>query len=102
MGTLKLSEAELDLYQVNLAMRSAQLEARLLRNGLDFQGSARIGGGNVSAGGRLEWRDAQPYGKFKLQGENLRVVDVPEAADRCLARISTSASTVGASRSPAR
>ena len=78
-GTLKLSDAELDLYQVNLALRGAQLEARLMRNGLDFTGSARIGAGNVSAGGRLEWRDAQPYGKFKLEGQNLRVVDVPEA-----------------------
>ena len=79
-GNLKLSDAELDLYQVNLALRGAQLEARLLRNGLDFQGSARIGAGTLNAGGRLEWRDAQPYGKFKLEGQNLRVVDVPEAA----------------------
>jgi translocation and assembly module TamB len=78
-GNLKLSNAELDLYQVNLAMREADLEARLLRNGLDFSGSARIGGGNVHASGRLEWREAQPYGKFKLEGQNLRVVDVPEA-----------------------
>ena len=45
MAKLKLSDAELDLYQVNLAMRGAQLEARLLENGLDFAGSARIGGG---------------------------------------------------------
>jgi translocation and assembly module TamB len=78
-GNMKLSDAELDLYQVNLAMRGAQLDARLLQNGLDFTGSARIGNGNVSAGGRLEWRDAQPYGKFKLDGQNLRVVDIPEA-----------------------
>jgi translocation and assembly module TamB len=78
-GTLALSDAEMDLYQVNLALRSAQLEARLLRNGLDFASSARIGAGSVSAKGRLEWRDAKPYGAFRLQGENLRVVDVPEA-----------------------
>ena len=79
-GKLELSDAELDLYQVNLALRAARLQATLMRNGLDFQGSARIGGGNLSAGGRLEWRDAEPYGKFKLEGQNLRVVDVPEAA----------------------
>ncbi len=78
-GNLKLSDAELDLYQVNLAMRGAELEARLMQNGLDFTGSARIGNGNVSAGGRLEWINRQPYGKFKLDGQNLRVVDVPEA-----------------------
>lgn len=78
-GNLKLSDAELDLYRVNLAMRGAQLEARLLQNGLDFSGSARIGAGNVSASGHLLWRDAQPHGKFELEGQNLRVVDVPEA-----------------------
>jgi translocation and assembly module TamB len=78
-GNMKLSDAELDLYQVNLALRGAQLEAKLLQNGLDFTGSARIGNGTASAGGRLEWRDAMPYGKFHLEGQNLRVVDVPEA-----------------------
>jgi translocation and assembly module TamB len=78
-GMLKLTDAELDLYQVNMAMRSAQLEARLARNGIEFDGSARIGGGNVSTKGRVEWRDAMPYGKLALNGENLRIVDVPEA-----------------------
>ncbi len=76
---LKLTDAELDLYQVNLAMRGAQLEARLAQNGLDFDGSANIGAGNVATQGRIEWRNAMPYGKLNLTGENLRVVDVPEA-----------------------
>ncbi len=78
-GSLKLTDAELDLYQVNLAMRGAQLEARLHDNGLDFNGSARIGPGSASTMGHIEWRDAKPYGKFSLTGQNLRVVDVPEA-----------------------
>jgi translocation and assembly module TamB len=78
-GRLMLSDAELDLYQVNLAMRGTQLEARLAENGLDFSGSARVGSGNVSTQGRIEWRNAMPYGKFQLNGQNLRVVDVPEA-----------------------
>lgn len=78
-GHLKLSDAELDLYQVNLAMRAAQIEADLMKNGLNFKGFARVGNGSVTAGGRLEWRDAQPYGRFRLEGDNLRVVDVPEA-----------------------
>ncbi|MBX5459509.1 MAG: translocation/assembly module TamB domain-containing protein [Steroidobacteraceae bacterium] len=78
-GKLELSDAEMDLYQVNLALRGARLEAQLQQNGLDFTGSARMGDGTVSAGGHLEWRDAKPYGKFRLQGENLRVMDVPEA-----------------------
>ena len=78
-GDMKLSDAELDLYQVNLAMRNVQLDAKLMQTGLDFTASARIGSGTANAGGRLEWRDAQPYGRFKLEGQNLRVVDVPEA-----------------------
>jgi translocation and assembly module TamB len=78
-GALKLTDGELDVYQVNFAMRNAALEARLHDNGLDFGGSARIGGGNVSTNGHLEWRDAKPFGKLQLKGENLRVVDVPEA-----------------------
>ena len=78
-GSLKLIDGEIDLYQINLALRAANLEARLLANGLDFNGSARIGGGSVSTKGQLQWRDAQPYGKFELKGLNLRVVDVPEA-----------------------
>ncbi|MEJ0037098.1 MAG: translocation/assembly module TamB domain-containing protein [Gammaproteobacteria bacterium] len=78
-GTLKLTDGELDLYQVNLAMRGTQLEARLHDNGLDFEGSARMGSGNVSTNGHLEWRDAQPFGKLRLNGQNLRIVDVPEA-----------------------
>jgi translocation and assembly module TamB len=78
-GMLKLQDAELDLYQVNMAMREAQLEARLRENALDFAGSARIGPGSVSTSGHLEWRDGRPYGRFDLDGQNLRIVDVPEA-----------------------
>jgi translocation and assembly module TamB len=78
-GSLKLIDGEIDLYQINLALRAANLEARLLANGLDFDGSARIGAGSVSTNGQMQWRNAQPYGKFNLKGLNLRVVDVPEA-----------------------
>lgn len=78
-GTLRLSQAELDLYQINLSMRQASLEARLLENGLNFSGSARIGAGDVQTDGRIEWRDGLPFGKFALNGQNLRVVDIPEA-----------------------
>jgi translocation and assembly module TamB len=78
-GTLKLSNGELDVYQVNLAMRGAELQARLHDNGLDFAGSAHMGNGNVSTSGHLEWRDARPFGSVRLKGQDLRVVDVPEA-----------------------
>jgi translocation and assembly module TamB len=78
-GLVKLSNAEIDLYQVNLRLRQFNLEAHLTDNGLNFSGSARVGSGTATAGGHLEWRDSLPYGKLQLQGSNLRVVDVPEA-----------------------
>ncbi len=78
-GTVKVSEGSIDVYQVNLALRQAQLDARLSDSGLDFDGSARCGSGSVTARGRLEWRELLPYGKFHLVGANLRVADVPEA-----------------------
>ena len=79
IGLLKVSDGEIDVYQVNLALRALNLEARLSDKGLDFKGSVRAGGGTASADGHLEWRNLQPFGKFHLQGTNLRVVDIPEA-----------------------
>jgi len=78
-GELKLSGAEIDYYQVNLAMRQLAFDARLTDNGLDFGGSTRIGSGTATARGHLEWENSLPHGKFQLEGANLRVVDVPEA-----------------------
>ena len=78
-GTVKLTDGALDLYQINLAVRDAALQARLADNGVDFGGSARFGAGSAAAHGHLEWRAGLPYGDFKLTGENLRVADVPEA-----------------------
>jgi translocation and assembly module TamB len=78
-GQVKISDGEFDVYQVNLALRQVQLDARLSEAGLDFDGSAHTGAGSVKAGGHLEWRELLPYGKFHLQGTNLRVADVPEA-----------------------
>ena len=78
-GQVKISDAEIDVYQVNLGLRQVQLDARFSDAGLDFDGSARAGAGSVKAGGHLEWRELLPYGKFHLQGTSLRVADVPEA-----------------------
>jgi translocation and assembly module TamB len=78
-GAVKVSNGELDVYQTNLALRAIALEAHLSDRGLDFKGSASAGTGTVSADGHLEWRDLLPYGKFHLQGSNLRVADIPEA-----------------------
>jgi translocation and assembly module TamB len=78
-GQVKISDGEIDVYQVNLALRQLQLDARLSNAGLDFDGSAHAGTGSIKAGGHLEWRELLPYGKFHLQGTGLRVADVPEA-----------------------
>lgn len=78
-GSIKLSDAELDFYQVNLALRGLTLTADLKGNGLDFKSAAHIGSGEVAADGQLQWRESLPYGNLHLQGKNLRVVDVPEA-----------------------
>jgi translocation and assembly module TamB len=78
-GTVRLTHGEMDVYQVNLSLRQVTVEARLSDGGLDFDGGAHAGSGEVSARGHVEWHDLLPYGKFHLQGSSLRVADVPEA-----------------------
>jgi translocation and assembly module TamB len=78
-GAVKLTDGEIDVYQVNLGLRRINLQARLGESGVDFTGSAAAGAGQVAANGHIEWRNLLPYGKFHLQGSNLRVADVPEA-----------------------
>ncbi len=78
-GVLRIANGEMDLYQVNLALRNLTLEARLLTNTLDFKSTASAGEGELSTSGKLEWRDSLPYGQLKMAGNNLRLVNVPEA-----------------------
>src|SRR5262249_16612418 len=78
-GVVKLSGAELDMYQLNLALRGLEMEARVVANNLEFRSSAHAGKGTLESSGKIEWRDGQPYGDIHLGGENLRLVDVPEA-----------------------
>jgi translocation and assembly module TamB len=78
-GIIKLSNGELDLYQLNLALRGVEMEARIVTNNLEFSSTAKAGAGTLTSSGKIEWRDGQPYGDIRLDGENLRLVDVPEA-----------------------
>ena len=78
-GVIKLSGAELDFYQLNLALRALEVEARIVSNNLEFSSNAKAGNGTLASSGKIEWRDGQPYGDIRLDGENLRLVDVPEA-----------------------
>jgi translocation and assembly module TamB len=78
-GMIKLSRAELDLYQLNLALRQLEMEARIVSNNLEFTSTAKAGAGSFASSGKIDWREGLPYGDIRLSGENLRVVDVPEA-----------------------
>ena len=78
-GTLQLREAQIDVYQVNLSLRALQLDARFDAKALELSGQTKVGDGSASFNGRLAWRDREPYGTLHVEGENLRVVDVPEA-----------------------
>jgi translocation and assembly module TamB len=78
-GVIKLTNGELDLYQLNLALRGVDAEARIVSNNLEFKAVAKAGDGSLSSSGKLEWRDGAPYGDLALKGQNLKIVDVPEA-----------------------
>jgi translocation and assembly module TamB len=78
-GVVKLSGAELDMYQLNMALRALEMEARIVSNNLEFRSTARAGSGSLQSSGKIEWREGLPYGDIHLGGENLRLVDVPEA-----------------------
>ena len=78
-GAVKASNGEIDVYQVNLSLRQIEAQAQFADSGIEFTGSARAGGGTVSASGHVAWRQLLPYGKFHLSGSNLRLVDIPEA-----------------------
>ena len=79
-GTIKLAGAELDLYQLNLALRALEMEARIVSNNLEFSCEcANAGAGKLASSGKIEWREGLPYGDIRFNGENLRLVDVPEA-----------------------
>jgi translocation and assembly module TamB len=79
-GELKVSGGEVDAYQINLALRDVNFDARLHDTVLQFGGNAKAGAdGHAEFSGELAWRDALPYGQLHLSGENLRIVNIPEA-----------------------
>jgi translocation and assembly module TamB len=76
---LKIANGELDFYQVSLALRQVAVEARFIDNRLDVDGQAQAGDGTAHLKGSLSWHGGQPKGALNLAGENLRLVNVPEA-----------------------
>lgn len=78
-GVLRLERGELDFYQINLALRDIDAEARLLDNRISLQSSARAGKGTIRADADLEWRRSLPFGSLRIQGADLPIIDLPEA-----------------------
>jgi translocation and assembly module TamB len=78
-GVIKLSNGEMDFYQMNLALRALELEAHIDSNKLEYTSNGKAGAGSLQSSGSIQWRDNLPYGEIKVSGENLRMVDVPEA-----------------------
>jgi len=78
-GVMRLERGELDFYQFNTALRDVSAEARLIDNGFVLKSTARLGEGRIAADAELEWRSRQPYGQLTVKGEDLLLVDVPEA-----------------------
>lgn len=78
-GVLQLADGELDLYPINLQLRKAAFQARVNDNRVDFSGSAQAADGKLDARGNLSWKDGNPQGAMQLTGNNLLMVNVPEA-----------------------
>jgi translocation and assembly module TamB len=78
-GSLRLENGEADLYAINLLLRELNLQFDLSENTLRLNGSTRAGEGTATVTGDLAWQNAKPKGNLKFTGENLLLVDVPEA-----------------------
>jgi translocation and assembly module TamB len=79
-GALKLADAQMDFFQINLSLRDVNLSAQLSDNAVTLDGAAAAGAdGHARFKGQIAWRDAQPYGTLHLEGEDLQVVEIPEA-----------------------
>ena len=78
-GSLVLTEGELDMYAVNMQLRAIALRVDLADNALKLVANLHAGKGVAELAGNLEWRDRQPFGQLKFKGENLELVNVPEA-----------------------
>ncbi|MEZ5498166.1 MAG: translocation/assembly module TamB domain-containing protein [Steroidobacteraceae bacterium] len=78
-GVLKLANGAIDLYQINLSLHDAALEARLIDNRLSFSGKLKAGDGSLETSGDLLWSGGIPKGNLQLRGNDLLLVDVPEA-----------------------
>ncbi len=78
-GQLQLRDASIDSYRYGIVLRDLSADARFDAQTLDLDGRSRLGNGMANFSGKLSWRDNEPYGTLRVTGDNLRVVDLPEA-----------------------
>ncbi|HUG71921.1 MAG TPA: translocation/assembly module TamB domain-containing protein [Steroidobacteraceae bacterium] len=78
-GMLQLREASIDIYQVNLALRDLALDARFDASSLELTGQSNFGNGIAKFSGNMAWRDGEPVGTLRVEGNDLQIVNVPEA-----------------------
>ncbi len=78
-GKATLAEGGLDFYQANLRLRGINALMELQDGGLALNASANIGEGQLQVNGRMNWRGEALTGSLALRGENLLLVNVPEA-----------------------
>ncbi len=78
-GKMHLTEGELDLYAINLAVRQLSADASIAANRLAFESSSKVGAGSLAAGGTLYWEQGLIHGQLRLKGTDLLAVNIPEA-----------------------
>ncbi len=77
-GRIELSDAELDSYRANFALRDLDLVALLDGPRLEFQGTGNAGEGRLQVDGNLAWRNGASTGEMRLRGNDLLIADLPE------------------------
>ncbi len=78
-GSLVLERGAMDLYAINLQLRDLGARLELARNTLRLDARMRAGKGTAAVEGDLAWVERKPRGTLKFSGENLELVNVPEA-----------------------
>ncbi len=77
-GRIELSDAELDSYRANFALRDLDLVALIDGTRIRFDGTGNAGEGKLSVDGELTWRNGASKGEMRLHGNDLLVADLPE------------------------
>ncbi|MBM5812089.1 MAG: hypothetical protein FJ191_09015 [Gammaproteobacteria bacterium] len=78
-GEMRLTDGALDFYQANLRLRDVGAVLMLRDDRLMLNASALAGAGRLQADGELGWHERRLAGHLALRGEELLLIDLPEA-----------------------